>query len=434
MISNKTEIKIKPNVKRVILQEFSLNKLRTKNVINKILGLDKTEVINILKKVLDDFSTRHINLEEKLLQNYLQISQNIKNTDSLSNEQKMLLGAYFSKEYSIEAAALFNPSIVLLPGSNEDDDKIDFLMSLRATGEGHISSIEFINGSICDSNITIEKPTGFCETGKITKDNNHLKELSEVLLKDNTFDENKYLDANYNLSFNENLKLDERVIFPHSQAESMGMEDLRLVKFTDNKKVKYYGTYTAYNGRSFRVQLLETEDFEKFNVRTLHGKAVVDKGMALFSRKINNKYMMIGRQDGENLYFMQSDNLYYWENKEKFIQPTLPHEYIQIGNCGSPIETNEGWILLLHGVGPMRTYVLGACLLDLNNPQKVLGYLKEPLLFADKEEREGYVPNVVYTCGAIRHKENLIIPYAQSDSSSSFCITSINELLNSMKS
>jgi predicted GH43/DUF377 family glycosyl hydrolase len=433
MISTKTDIKIKPNAKRVILQELSLNELRTKNVINKILGLDKTEVSNILKKVQNDFSTRHINLDEKLLENYSKISQNIKNADSLSNEQKMLLGAYFSKEYSIEAAALFNPSIVLRPDSNEDDDKIDFIMSLRATGEGHISSIEFISGSISDSKITIEKPTGFCETGKFEKDDNHINELKNLLTSDESFDEKNYIKANYNLSFDKKLKLNERVIFPNSPAESMGMEDLRLVKFTDNEKVRYYGTYTAYNGRSFRVQLLETEDFEKFKMRTLHGKAVVDKGMALFPRKINNKYMMIGRQDGENLYFMQSDNLYYWENEEKFIQPTLPHEFIQIGNCGSPIETIEGWILLLHGVGPMRTYVLGACLLDLNNPQKVLGYLKEPLFFADQEEREGYVPNVVYTCGAIRHKENLIIPYAQSDSSSSFCITSINELLNSMK-
>ncbi|MCK5457687.1 MAG: glycosidase, partial [Melioribacteraceae bacterium] len=354
-------------------------------------------------------------------------------SNSLSIEQKLLLGAYFSKEYSIEAAALFNPSIVLAPGSNEDDDRIDFIMGLRATGEGHISSIEFVDGSINNSDITVNKQSWFCETGQITKDSNHLNTLSNLLAEDEAFDENKYLDANYNLSFDENLKLNERVIFPHSSAESMGMEDLRLVKFTDNEEIKYYGTYSAYNGQLCRVQLLETDDFEKFNIRTLHGKAIVDKGMALIPRKINNKYMMIGRQDGENLYFMQSDNLYNWESAEKFIQPTLPHEYIQIGNCGSPIETSEGWILLLHGVGPMRTYVLGACLLDLNNTQIILGYLKEPLLFADEEEREGYVPNVVYTCGAIRHKEKLVIPYAQSDSSTSFCITSINELLNSMK-
>ncbi len=427
MHSTKTDIKIKPNAKRVILQELSLNELRTKNVINKIFGLDQTEASIILKKVMADLSTRHINLDEKLLQNFSKISNTIENTNSLLAEQKLLLGAYFSKEYSVEAAALFNPSIVLAPGSNEDDDTIDFVMSLRATGEGHISSIEFVNGSIHNSNITIEKQSGFCETGQVEINNNHLKEVGQ-----NIEDEN-YLKANYDLTFDKNIKLNERVLFPHSPAESMGMEDLRLVKFTDNGKIKYYGTYTAYNGKSFRVQLLETEDFEKFSIRTLHGKAVVDKGMALFPRKINNKYMMIGRQDGENLYYMQSDNLYNWESAEKFIQPTLPHEYIQIGNCGSPIETSEGWILLLHGVGPMRTYVLGACLLDLNNPQKILGYLKEPLLFADEEEREGYVPNVVYTCGAIRHKENLIIPYAQSDSSSSFCITKISELLNSMK-
>jgi len=427
MKSIKTDIKIIPNVRRVILQEFSMNDLRTKNVINKILGLNKTEVGNILEQVQNDFSTRHINLNEKLLNNYSKISQNIENTNSLSNEQKMLLGAYFSKEYSIEAAALFNPSIVLAPNSNEDDDTIEFIMSLRATGEGHISSIKFVNGSVHDSDITVEKQSDFCETGEVEIYNDHLNATGENIEK------GSYINANYNLSFNKNLKLNERVIFPYSSAESMGMEDLRLVKFTDNETTKYYGTYTAYNGKSFRVQLLETDDFKKYKIRTLYGKAIVDKGMALFPRKIDGEYVMIGRQDGENLYFMQSEDLYTWENAEKFIQPTLPHEYIQIGNCGSPIETSEGWMLLLHGVGPVRTYVLGACLLDLDNPKKVLGYLKEPLLFANEEEREGYVPNVVYTCGAIRHKENLIIPYAQSDSSSSFCITSINELLNSMK-
>ncbi len=427
MICNKTDIKIKPNSKRVILQSLSMNEGRTKNVINKILQLSKIEVNDILKKVQNDFSKRHINLDEKLLQNYTEISDTIGDSNSLSIEQKLLLGAYFSKEYSIEAAALFNPSIVLAPGSNEDDDTIDFIMSLRATGEGHISSIEFVNGSIQNSDISIEKQTGFCETGKFKKDNTHLIEVGQSI------DDKNYLDANYDLTFDENIKLNERVLFPYSSAESMGMEDLRLVKFIDDDKIKYYGTYTAYNGKSFMVQLLETDDFEKFKIRTLHGKAVVDKGMALFPRKINGEYIMIGRQDGENLFFMKSDNLYKWENAEKFIQPTFPWEYIQIGNCGSPIETSEGWILLLHGVGPMRTYVLSACLLDLNNQKKVLGYLKEPLLFADEEDREGYVPNVVYTCGAIRHKENLIIPYAQSDSSTSFCITSINELLNSMK-
>lgn len=424
---NKTNVNIKPNVKRVILQKLSMNDRRTKNIINKILELSKTEVNNILQKVKTDFSMRHINLNDKLLQNYSEINNVIEDANLLSTEQKLLLGAYFSKEYSIEAAALFNPSIVLDPKSNEDNDTIEFIMSLRATGEGHISSIEFVNGSINNSDITIEKQTGFCETGHIKKDENHLNEVGQ-----NTEVE-KYLNANYDLTFDKSIKLNERVLFPQSPAEKMGMEDLRLVKFTDNEETKYYGTYTAYDGKAFRVQLLETDDFESFKIRTLHGKAIVDKGMALFPRKINGEYMMIGRQDGENLYFMKSDNLYNWETAEKFIKPTFPWEYIQIGNCGSPIETSEGWILLLHGVGPMRTYALGACLLDLNNPQKVLGYLKEPLLFADEKEREGYVPNVVYTCGAIRHKEKLIIPYAQSDSSSSFCITSINELLNSMK-
>lgn len=427
MICNKTDIRIKPNSKRVILQSLSMNEGRTKNVINKILQLSKTEVNDILKKVQNDFSKRHINLDEKLLQNYSKINNSIDDANSLSMEQKLLLGAYFSKEYSIEAAALFNPSIVLAQGSSEDDDTINFIMSLRATGEGHISSIEFVNGSINDSDITIEKQTGFCETGKFEKDSNHLNEVGQ------NSQEKNYLDTNYNITFDKKIKLNERVLFPFSSAESMGMEDLRLVKFTDNDKTKYYGTYTAYDGKAFRVQLLETGDFEKFKIRTLHGEAVVDKGMALFPRKINGEYVMIGRQDGENLYFMKSKNLYKWESAEKFIQPSFPWEYIQIGNCGSPIETSEGWILLLHGVGPMRTYVLGACLLDLDDPQKVLGYLKEPLVFADEEEREGYVPNVVYTCGAVRHKDRLIVPYAQSDSSTSFCSISINELLKSMQ-
>ena len=240
-------------------------------------------------------------------------------------------------------------------------------------------------------------------------------------------------DSNYEVRFHADHRISERVIFPVSKNESRGIEDARFVKFSDiDKAVTYYATYTAYNGSTILPQLIETKDFITFNILTLNGKAVQNKGMALFPRKIGNRYAMLSRQDGENNHIMFSDNIHFWQESQIIQEPKHPWEFIQIGNCGSPLETEEGWIVLTHGVGPMRQYCIGAVLLDLENPAKVIARLDEPLLAPHAKEREGYVPNVVYSCGAIIHNHELVIPYAMSDINSGIATVGVRELMDCM--
>ncbi|KAB2842731.1 MAG: glycosidase, partial [Melioribacteraceae bacterium] len=238
--------------------------------------------------------------------------------------------------------------------------------------------------------------------------------------------------SNYKCTFDDFSSLSERVLFPNSPSESMGLEDARFVKFIDNGKSKYYGTYTAYNGKTFRTQIIETYDFKKFEIGTLHGSMVQDKGMALFPRKINEKYFITSRQDGENLFLMQSDNLYYWNKSDLLLEPDKSWAFVQLGNCGSPIETEKGWLLITHAVGPFRKYVISTLLLDIDNPSKIIGSLNKPLIEPNEIEREGYVPNVVYSCGSLIHNKTLIIPYAMSDSSCGFAKIKVDELLSNL--
>jgi predicted GH43/DUF377 family glycosyl hydrolase len=274
-------------------------------------------------------------------------------------------------------------------------------------------------------------PDHFTEKGAMdlllerTKNNSSLAATLQVM--------NDFFDSNYDLSESPAIPLSEKVIFPSAKAESMGMEDLRLVQFDDQGERCYYGTYTAYNGKEIRTQLMKTKDFNGFSISTMSGPAIQDKGMALFPEKINGKYAMISRQGGEKIHLMYSDNLYRWDNYQVLLEPEFTWEMVQMGNCGSPLKTKEGWLLLIHGVGIMRTYVISAVLLDLKDPSKVLRRLKQPLLKADASEREGYVPNVVYTCGLIQHEEKLLIPYAMSDAATGFFTVVLADLLNEMK-
>jgi predicted GH43/DUF377 family glycosyl hydrolase len=235
------------------------------------------------------------------------------------------------------------------------------------------------------------------------------------------------------LRFPPETDLSERVVFPITDAQSNGIEDARFVEFEHNGRMTFYATYTAYSGRAIRSELLETTDFLKFRLTPLRGSATRNKGMSLFPRKINGRYAMIGRQDNENLYFIYSDDLYTWEGGQSFLQPLHPWEFVQIGTCGSPIELDEGWLLLTHGVGPVRKYSIGAVLLDKNDPSKVLGRSPEPLVRPEPSEREGYVPNVVYTCGALRQGERIILPYAVSDTFSNFATIRISVLLDTLR-
>jgi predicted GH43/DUF377 family glycosyl hydrolase len=391
---------------------------RVPRIIERILRLSDAHAAELLEKVQSDFSHRHHNIKSIVLRHFDEVAHYAPTTVPINDIKKMLIGSYFTMEYSIESAALFNPSIVPHPDqTNLPTGSLRFIMSLRATGEGHISSIVFRSGVIDkDNSIKIDEKSKFAETPEVRR---------EALIG----------DSNYTIQFRPDQNISERVIFPVLKNESKGIEDARFVRFVDdNNDVTYYATYTAYDGFVILPQLIETKDFLTFNIITLKGKAVQNKGMALFPRKIDGKYVMLSRQDGETNKIMFSSNLHVWKEAELIQEPASPWEFIQIGNCGSPLETKNGWLVLTHGVGPMRQYSIGAILLDLANPKKVIARLEKPLLMPNEEEREGYVPNVVYSCGSLIHHSTLILPYAMSDITSGVATVDVNELIGCMKS
>jgi len=453
---------------------------RNREIIERVLSLSEEETSLVLKQVLTHFSDRHRDVPESLEKNFRKIRALVPEDVLISDEKRALIGAYFTMEYSIESAALFNPSIVLHP--NQDGlpkGSIRFIMSFRAVGEGHISSIEFRSGKIdADNNISLDPVSNFVDTPEIELNptfDKHLfqlklnemnacneittylldrlppeftyeqgeKEVVKLLekrifpdpLQSETIDIISWVArSNYEVKFRPERRVSERAIFPVSENESMGIEDARFVRFVDDDgTATYYATYTAYNGRTILPQMIETRDFVTFRILTLNGRAVQNKGMALFPRRINGKFVMASRQDGVNNHIMFSDHLHFWQDSQIIEEPSRPWDFVQIGNCGSPVETEEGWILLTHGVGPMRQYSMGALLLDLEDPSKITGFLPEPLLTPNEEERNGYVPNVVYSCGAIIHNGALIIPYGIADTRSGFASIPVRQLLDSMK-
>jgi predicted GH43/DUF377 family glycosyl hydrolase len=411
----RSNIKLSPDPERVLLQFFAPgNDKRASDLVYRIMNLKDNKVEDILNKIMQRFSNRHRNFDSTLLNHYKKVEYLLYSAGSISTSRRMLIGSYFSKEYSIESAALFNPSIVLHPDQSLLNNKdIRFIMSLRSTGEGHISSIEFRSGII--SSQTIIK----------------LDETSRFISPPSIIESERGNADDYNISFSGNESISERVIFPYSKNEKMGMEDVRFVQFIDNDNTRtYYGTFTGYDGKFITSKILETNDFISFRIRSLRGESVKDKGMALFPKKLNGKFTLISRIDGENLYFMQSDDIYSWSNARIFRGPLESWEFVQIGNCGSPIETDKGWILITHGVGAMRRYVISALLLDKEDPFKIIAYLDKPLIEPEENEREGYVPNVVYSCGGLIHDNNLIIPYAMSDSASGIATVNLNDLFN----
>ncbi|MDC0601828.1 glycoside hydrolase family 130 protein [Aliiglaciecola sp.] len=449
------------------------------NIIQRILAISGTESQQLLKWVKSRFSVRHRHLTRTLKQHYKLVECYITDSDILSEQQKLLIGAYFTMEYAVASAALFNPSIVPHPDqSKTPPNTLRFIMSLRATGEGHVSSIVFRTGIIGIRNkIEFDQSSHYVETAvrKLNPDydkhlfirklnelnatNDITEQLFNQLPEHFNFDQlqvqidkmfhqpsfdvdqmheaitpiNWLANSNYKLKFDCKHSVSERVIFPTSEVERGGIEDARFVQFYDeNGAVTYYATYTAYNGLSILPQLIETTDFDNFKIVTLNGKAARNKGMALFPRKINGHYAMLSRQDGESNYIMFSDHLHFWHDAQLLQMPNEPWEFVQIGNCGSPIETNEGWIVLTHGVGPMRQYSMGAILLDLENPARVKARLIQPLLSPLETEREGYVPNVVYSCGGLINNNELLIPYAMSDMRSGMVSVNVNELIKAM--
>lgn len=482
MKAKRTGIVIKPDHTRVFFRPFNPGgDGRARHIIARIMALSEEVVQCEYERVMAEFHSRHLNLREYFCQRFEQMRHFLLTDLPLSEERKLLIGAYFTQEYSLESAAIFNPSMVWHHDQTDLPDGCRrFVVSLRATGEGHISSITFRSGFVnTTTDITMERSSRFVTTPEVhpnpsyekslfekklfelglindfavsvldgLEENFSLKELEEQIRYTRRQSRNRSMQnesaadgilslahANYEVIYSEDKHLTERIIFPYSPAERNGIEDARFVQFWNEEgDSTYYAIYVAYDGRVVLPQLLETTDFRHFKISTLNGPAVQNKGMALFPRKIQGLYAMIARQDSENIYLMFSEHIHFWYTKQILLKPTFPWEFVQIGNCGSPIETEAGWLVLSHGVGPMRKYAIGAFLLDLEDPTRVIGRLREPLLSPDENEREGYVPNVVYSCGGLIHGRELIIPYAMSDYASSFAIVNLDELLDEMVS
>jgi predicted GH43/DUF377 family glycosyl hydrolase len=425
---NRQALYLRPDPARVIVRPFKpateprdlnpTDKTRANHIVDRVLALNSETVASQLADVLENFQGRHRNLLETFESRADEMEEALAAHGTFSKIQRQLIGAYFLNEYSFEASALFNPSIVPHPDqSDAPKGGLRFILSLRATGEGHVSSLTFRAGTIAaDGSLTVDPTARLASSPRIG------------------YRKSGPIGDDVGVIFNPDEDISERVIFPVTESQSHGIEDARFVEFNDDGRKIHYATYTAYSGTAIRSELIETSDFMSFRMSPLHGGAARNKGMALFPRKIGGKYAMIARQDNENLYLIYSDDLYTWDGGQAVLKPEFPWEFVQIGNCGSPIELDEGWLLLTHGVGPVRKYSIGAALLDKNEPSKVLARSREPLLRPEPSEREGYVPNVVYTCGAMRHNDQIILPYAVSDTFSNFATIKISALMQAMKS
>jgi predicted GH43/DUF377 family glycosyl hydrolase len=419
---------LRPDPARVVVRPFKpateprdlnpTDKVRANHIVERVLRLDLEAAARQLGEVLENFAGRHRNLLEIFQSRAAEMEDALEPHAQLDKTQRGLIGAYFLNEYSFEASALFNPSIVRHPDqTGASENSCRFILSLRAVGEGHVSSLTFRSGTIAaDGSISVDP----------------IARLASVPMVRRRVQTSAGDDVE--VVFGSDEELSERVIFPVTEAQSNGIEDARFVEFNDKGQRTFYATYTAYSGRAIRSELLATKDFQSFRLTPLAGSASRNKGMALFPRKIGGCYAMIARQDNENLYLIYSDDLYTWEGGRAILQPEYPWEFVQIGNCGSPIELDNCWLLLIHGVGPVRKYSIGAVLLDKEDPSRVLARSREPLVYPEPTEREGYVPNVVYTCGAMRHRDQIILPYAVSDTFSNFATITITALMQAVAS
>lgn len=474
----------KPDASRVIARFLAITEERSIALINRVRSLKETQQHQILTQVLRDYSKRHRSISRIFEKHFNKLSHILEklslSPNRLTTVEKLLIGSYFTMEYSLEAAAFFNPSIVEdLDQSELGRNEKRVILSFRATGEGHISSVVFRSAIIgADNAIKVEKPGKMLEAPKHVKNHTYHKDsfvrkleemqdsgsiaypiIMEKLTETFTYEELKrYVEetrvlaqndvqsltlldemmwlasSHYEMDFSLDTAISERVIFPIADTEIKGIEDARFVRFTgDDGEVTYYATYTAYNGIAILPKLLLTKDFYHFKVIPLHGEVAQNKGMALFPRKIKGQFAMLCRIDGVNNYIAFSSNINVWRDAVLLQTPKFPWEFVQMGNCGSPIETTEGWLVITHGVGPCREYSLGVSLLDLQNPEKEIGRLSYPLIVPNEKEREGYVPNVVYSCGSLIHNDHLIIPYAMSDHASTYATIYLPELLEALK-
>jgi predicted GH43/DUF377 family glycosyl hydrolase len=424
---NRAALHLRPDPARVVVRPFkpaveprNLNpsdKSRANRIVDRVLALEPEAAAGHLAEVLANFEGRHRRLLESFEARADDMEDAFAAHARFSETQRRLVGAYFLLEYAFEAAALFNPSIVPHPDqSGAPEGGRRFILSLRAVGEGHISSLTFRSGTIAaDGGLAIDPSARLASVPGVQR--RVSGPLGDVV----------------ELAFEPDGDISERVIFPVTESQAHGIEDARFVAFDEGGRTVFRATYTAYSGLGIRSEMLETSDFVSFRMVPLQGDAAGNKGMALFPRRLDGRYAMVGRQDNENLYLIRSDDLHVWEGGRLILKPRFPWEFVQIGNCGSPIELDEGWLLLTHGVGPIRRYSIGAVLLDKKDPSKVLARSREPLVRPEPSEREGYVPNVVYTCGAMRHGDQIVLPYAVSDTFSTLATIEIAALLAAME-
>ncbi len=408
-----------PDPDRVILRAFRptveprefnpIDRRRANHLVERVCSLSEIEAAELLAGIIAEFGSRHRQLLAVFETRALEMESIFADHPPFSEAQRLLIGAYLVLEYSFEAAALFNPSIIPHPDQSDiADGSLRFVLSLRAVGEGHVSSLAFRTGNVDADGIITLDPRG------------HYAAIPNIC--------ERIGDA-VSVCFDNESDISERIIFPITHSQSNGIEDARFVHFQDDGVAAYYATYTAYNGREIRSELMETTDFLSFKMTPLQGRSAGNKGMALFPRKIDGRYAMVARQDNENLHYVTSTDLYNWDDGVPMMQPKFPWEFVQIGNCGSPIELDEGWLMLTHGVGPVRNYSIGAVLLDKHNPAIVIGRTRQPLIAPTIPRRGGYVPNVVYTCGIMQHAGRVIMPYAVRDTSCAFASITIADLL-----
>lgn len=415
-------LRLRADPSRVVVRPFHIGwqstngaPSRTERLVRAVLEMSPGEARAQLATVLKDFEARHWQTRRVFMTRYDEIEVQLGlDGAKIGDEKRQLIGAYFCHEYSYAAAALMNPSAV--PHHDQTGmpkGSLRILMSLRAVGEGHISSVAFREGIITDRNEMMLAP-----------------EPPFATSADAHEEEGRAPEGPVKVYRHRDSTLSGTLLFPITRAQSNGLEDMRLTRFThEDGSNEWLGTYTAYNGSQIQSEMLRTRDWREFDLVPMTGSAARNKGMGLFPRKVNGKYMMIGRQDGENIFLIESDRLTHWDEGVKLITPQFPWELVQMGNCGPPIELDEGWLMLTHGVGAMRKYSIGAALLDKDDPSKVIGRTRDPILSAAHEDREGYVPNVVYSCGALRHGESIFIPYGVADSSVAFAFVTIKSLL-----
>lgn len=474
---------LRPDPSRVLLRRFDPGDgRRISGIIDRILAVPEEAIGPLLERIYSDFAQRHLHLQRRFLDRFGELQAFLPAHTVCSPQRQLLIGSYFVAEYALESAALFSPSMV--PHTNQEglpEGAVRFILSLRATGEGHISSITFRSGIVHpDLRIEVDPAQGVLTEAqqvahtlyerplfqrKLTELGLESDFTSRVLARlENVFPLDRLHDAlqaelqisgeahgeagedrlraqsiwmlarsNYEVRFASQQNLSARIIFPSTPSQRNGIEDARFVRFcNDDGTCTYYATFTAYDGRVIMPELLETHDFECFRFFSLNGPEAENKGMALFPRKVNGAYTMLSRQDNENIFLMRSDNVHFWNQRRLLLKPRFPWELVQIGNCGSPIETEAGWLVLSHGVGPVRQYCIGAFLLDLEHPENVIGQLRDPIMVPDPSEREGYVPNVVYSCGALLHRSHLIIPYGLSDHATGFATVAVRDVLAAM--